>query len=78
MVYRPKFKHSPPSPAITVDDASEDGAGWVVSLLDELNCFHCHLETNLTYDEAVFQMERHMEWFAARGLKLRHYQEGQR
>lgn len=78
MLHKPRFKCVPPRPAITVSDASDDGYGWVVSLLDEFNCFHCHLETNLTYDGAVFQLKRHMEWFTARGLKVRHFQEGQR
>ena len=63
------------SVTLTVEDRSEDGAGWTLQLLDFHGCFVCHLATNCTYEGAIHELDRMTVFFKERGLRVKHIQD---
>ncbi len=67
-------RHNNSAVALTVTDASDDGAGWCLSLLDFHGYFTAHLATNCTYDGALHELDRMTAFFKERGLRVKHVQ----
>ena len=68
-------RHNRSVVALTVQDASEEGAGWTLNLLDFHGCFVAHLATNCTYEGAIFELDRLTAYFKERGLRVKHIQD---